>query len=107
MQDAGEAAGGRRLGRRVEEQVHGLVRLHLDGQEQRRLALRDLLQQVATLGVALRQGRQLLGELQQQLQPVLVRHGGEIVGDLLQAGMERAPYGLPGTGCPVTGCRPG
>jgi hypothetical protein len=39
-------------------------------------------------GVPAGQGRQLLGELQQQLQPLLVRHGGEVVGDLLQPGIE-------------------
>ena len=40
-------------------------------------------------GVALGQGRQILGVLQQQLQPVLVRHGGEVLDDLLQPGVKR------------------
>ncbi len=100
VQDGGEAAGGRRFGRGLEEQVHGRVRLDLDGQEKRRLAFGHGLEQVTVLGVALGQGRQVLGELQQQLQPVLVRHGGEVVDDLLQPGMEGAPL----TGGGVTGC---
>ncbi len=73
---------------RLEEQVHGRVRPDLDRQEQRRLAFGHGLEQVAVLGVALGQGRQVLGELKQQLQPVLVRHGIEVVDDLLQPGME-------------------
>ena len=93
VQDGGEAAGGRRLGRSVEVQVHLLVRLDLNRQEQRRLALRDRLHPVPVPGVALRQGRQVLGELQQQLQPVLVRQAAEIVGDLLQPGIQRGAAG--------------
>ena len=76
-------------GGRVEEQVHGRVGFDLDGQEQRRLAFRHRLEQVVMLGVAVGQGGQLLGELQQQLQPLLARHGVEVVDDLLQPGIER------------------
>ena len=75
---------------RLEEQVNGRVRLDLDGQEKRRLAFGHGFEQVTVLGVALGQGRQVLGVLQQQLQPVPVRHGGEVVDDLLQPGMERS-----------------
>ena len=45
------------------------------------------------LGVTLGQGRQVLGILQQQLQPVLVLYRGEVVDDLLQLGVDRS-HGL-------------
>ena len=53
--------------------MHGLVArvLDLDGEEQRRLALVDLLHRVGRVGVALRSVGQLLRELEQQLQPFL------------------------------------
>ena len=99
VQDGGETAGGRGFGRRLEEQVHRVVRPDFHRQEQRRLALGHGLEQVAVRGVALGQGRQLLGELQQQLQPVPVRHVVEVVGDLLQPGMQGgAACGLCGHG---------
>src|SRR5579875_673254 len=88
VQDAREAARGRRLPRRVEEQVHRPVVIYLDGQEERRLALRDLLQQLAVAGVPRRQRRQLVGEFQEELQPLLAGKRAEIVGDLLQARVE-------------------
>ena len=94
MQDGGEATGGRGLGRRIEVQVDRFIGFDLHGQEQRRLALRYRLHPVPVPGVALRQGRQVLGELQQQLQPVLVRHVVEVVDDLLQPRIERAGHGL-------------
>ena len=71
--------------------MHLLVRLDLNRQEQRRLALRDRFHPVPVPGVAFRQGRQVLGELQQQLQPVLVRHVAEVVDDLLQPRVQRGP----------------
>ena len=79
VQDAGEAAGRRRGRWGVEEQVHDRSRrrrrrLDLDGQEQRRLALLDLLHQLGVPGVPLGQRRQPVAELQQQLQPVGRRH---------------------------------
>jgi uncharacterized protein YecE (DUF72 family) len=89
LQDGGEAPGRGRLRRRVEEQVHGLVRRDLDGQEQRGLALRHRLEQVVPLGVPRGQRGQFLRELEQQLQPVLVRHRVEVVDDLLQPGVQR------------------
>ena len=93
-QDGGEAAGGRRFLGCLEEQVHDRVGLDLDGQEKRRLAFGYGLEQVAVLGVALGQGGQVPGELQQQLQPVAVREVVEVVGDLLEPGMERGGHGL-------------
>jgi hypothetical protein len=60
-------------------QVHGGVRVHLDGQEQRRLAFRHGLEQVVVRGVTGGQGRQLVCELQQQLQPFGFRDGAEFV----------------------------
>jgi hypothetical protein len=86
VQDAGEAASRRRFRGRVEEQVNGVVLADLDGKEQRGLAFRYRLEQVVVVGVALRQAGQVRGELQQQLQPVLAAHGGEVVDDLLQPG---------------------
>ncbi len=80
--------------RGVEEQVRGAVVAHLDRQEQRRLALRHRLQQVAVLRVAGRERRQLVGELQQQLQLLLARDRGELVDDVLQPGVERGGHGL-------------
>src|SRR5215475_4665163 len=85
---AGEPASCRCFLRRIEEQVHGRVRVDLDGQEQRRLAFRHRLEQVMLRGVTGRQGRQPLGELQQQLQPFGFRDGIELAGDLLQPGVE-------------------
>ena len=79
--------------------MNRVVRFDLHGQEQRRLALRDRLHPVPVLGVAFGQGRQVLGELQQQLQAVLVRHVAEVVDDLLQPGVQRgAAYRLGGHG---------
>src|SRR5206468_2369864 len=49
-EDPGEAPGGGRLGRHVEEQVHPLVVVDLGGQEERRLALDHLLHEVALPG---------------------------------------------------------
>jgi putative spermidine/putrescine transport system permease protein len=98
-QDGGEAAGGGRLGGRVEEQADGLVRFDLDGQEQRGLAFRHRLEQAVLLGVAGGQRGQLLGELQQQLEPVLGRDVVEVVDDLGEPGMQRASgHGLSGHG---------
>jgi hypothetical protein len=74
----------------VEEQANGAVLIHLGSQEERRLALRHLLEQVAVLGVPGGQGRQVLRELQQQLQRLRAGDGAEVPGDLLQAGIERA-----------------
>src|SRR5260370_34494308 len=85
-----EAAGGRGLPRRVEEEVNSAVVVNLDRQEQRRLALRHLLQQIRALRIAGGQRRQLLGELQQQLQPFSGRDRAEVLGNILQAG-ERGP----------------
>ena len=64
------------------------IRIHLYREEQRRLAFRHGLQQIALRREAVGQGRQLVRELQQQLQPFGVRDGTELVGDLLQPGME-------------------
>jgi len=47
------------------------------------IALRHRLQQIRVLGVAGRQRRQVLGELEQQLKSVTVRKGAEIVSNLL------------------------
>ena len=74
VQYAGEAASRRRLPGRVEEQVDGVVLGHLDGEEQRALAFRYRLEQVAVVGVAAGQSGQVLGELQQQLEPVFVAY---------------------------------
>ena len=41
-------------------------------------------------GVALREGRQIIGELQQELEPLLAGQRGEVVDDLRQARVERA-----------------
>ena len=65
------------------------VRFHLGGQEERGLAFRHRLEQIVLLGVAGRERRQLLGELQQQLQPVLAHDGVEVVGYPLQPGIQR------------------
>jgi putative spermidine/putrescine transport system permease protein len=96
VQDGREAAGGRRLGGRVEEQADDVVRFDLDRQEQRRLAFRHRFQHAVLLGVAGRQRGQLLGELQQQLEPVLGRDVVEVLDDLLQPGVQR--HGLSGHG---------
>src|SRR6266536_241175 len=93
VQDACEAAGGRCLPRRVKEEVNDAVVVNLDRHEQRCLALRYLLQQVLVPGVPGGQRRQLLGELQQQLQPFFVRDRAEVPGDLLQPGIEGARAG--------------
>jgi hypothetical protein len=90
VEDAGKAAGGRRLRRGIEEQVNRATVVHLDGQEQRRLAFGHPLQQVAVPGVAGGQGWQFLGELQQQLQPFVARDRTEVLDDLPQARVERA-----------------
>ena len=53
------------------DRLVGLVALgHLDREEQRGLALRDPLEQLVVAGVPLGQRRQLVAELQQQLQPL-------------------------------------
>jgi len=88
VQNAREAAGGRRLQGRVEEQVNRRVRFYLGRQEERGLAFRHRLEQIVPLGVVRRERRQLLGELQQQLQPVLGHDGVEVVGYLLQPGIQ-------------------
>jgi hypothetical protein len=95
VEDAGEAAGGRRLSRGVEEQVNGARVVDLDGEEQRRLAFWDLLEQVTVPGVPGGHGRQLLGILQQQLQPLPALQRGELLGDVAQPRIERAS----GHGC--------
>ncbi len=78
------------LRRGVEEQVNRAAVVHLDGQEQRRLALGRSLKQVAVPGVASGRGWQFLGELKQHLQPLVARDRAEVPGDLLQARIERA-----------------
>jgi DNA-binding HxlR family transcriptional regulator len=89
LQDAGEPACGRRLRRRVEEQVHHVAIVHLNREEQRRLALGHLFQQVPPVRVALRESRKVVGELQQQLEPLLAGHRREVVDDLRQARVQR------------------
>ena len=88
MQDAGKAAGRRCFTGRVEEQADGAVLAKLDSEEQRGLTFRYRLKQAVVFGVALGEAGQFLGELKQQLQPVLVTDGGEVVDDLLQPGIE-------------------
>ena len=86
----GEAArGGRLRGSGDEEADRGLragLTLEFDGQEQRGLTLHDLLHLGLVAVVALRQGGQLVGELEQQLELLGVGHPGEIVDDLGQGG---------------------
>jgi hypothetical protein len=54
----------------------------LDREEHRRLALRHRLHRVGVAGVALRQIRQLLAELEQELQPVTLAERLEVLDDL-------------------------
>ena len=61
------------------------VVVDLDEDEDRGLALRDPLEQLGVAVVALRQLRQLLRELQQQLQPVGLGELEEVVADLGEA----------------------
>ena len=76
--------------------MHGAVVVHLDREEERRLAFRDLFQQLPVAGVALGERRQVIGELQQELEPLLAGQRGEVVGDLRQARVERARgHGVP------------
>ena len=98
MQDAGEPAGGRglggarrRTGGRPRPRRRG--RLDLDREEERRLALVDLLELVQVPGVPLGQARQLVAELQQQLQPVGAARPREVLGDLGQGAGRAARYG--------------
>jgi hypothetical protein len=69
--------------------VNRVAAVHLDGQEQRRLALGHSLKQVAVPGVASGQGWQFPGKLKQQLQPLIARDRAEVLDDLLQARIER------------------
>jgi hypothetical protein len=73
------------------------VRLHLDREEQRRLALRYLLHGLRGVGVALRQLRQLPGQLEQQLQPVPRADLGELLDQLGELRRQRHadPRSLP------------
>ena len=70
-------------------QVHDAV-LHLDEDEDRRLALGDPLEQVGVIGEAFRKFGQLLRELQQQLKPLALLEREEVVPDLREALGKRA-----------------
>src|SRR5215470_15290144 len=89
MENAGETAGRGRLRGRVEEEMNGAFGVDLNGEEQRRLALRHRLEQVMMVGKAGRQGRQVMRELQEELQPVTIRKGNEVLGYLLQPRIKR------------------
>ncbi len=74
-----------------------VVVVDLDGEEQRRLALVHLLHGARGVGVALRQLRELLGELEEQLEPLLRRDVGEVVHQLreLRRKAHTEPRSLP------------
>ncbi|KFC52191.1 hypothetical protein GY12_08260 [Micrococcus luteus] len=86
----GEAARGGCLRGSGDEEAHRGLRagltLELDGQEQRGLTLHDLLHLGLVAVVAFRQRRQLVRELQQQLELLGIGHPGEVVDDLGQGG---------------------
>src|SRR5215472_15529653 len=89
MENARETTGRGGLRGRVEEEMNGAFRVDLNGEEQRRLALRHRLEQVRMVREAGRQGRQVAGELQKELQPVTIRKGYEVLGYLLQLRIKR------------------
>ena len=94
MQDAREAARRRRLGGGVEEEVddpavEGGALADLDGEEERGLALVDALERVEVTRLPLREARQLVAELEQQLELEVVARRAEVVGDLGQGRGQR------------------
>jgi hypothetical protein len=71
------------------------VGVHLDRQEQRRLALVHLLHGVGRVGVARGQLGQLPRELQQQLQPILGPDVGEVIDEFRELRGKRCGHADP------------
>src|SRR6056297_608139 len=82
-QDRGEAAGGGRLGRGVEPDGNPAV-VHLAREEQRRLALLDLLEAVSLRRQLVGEGRKLVRVLEEELEPQGARCALELVDHVLQ-----------------------
>ena len=103
VQDAGEAAGRRGLGRSVEEEVHVALLerralVDLDGQEERRLALVDALELVEVTGIPLGQRGQLVTELEEQRELEVVARRAEVVGDLGERARQGVSFARCGAG---------
>ena len=93
MEHSGEPAGGRGLLGCLEVEPDALRRVavglfRLDGEEQRRLALHYLLEQLRVVPEPLRKFRKPLRELKEQLQPLCFGQGLEIVDNVRQCGGE-------------------
>jgi len=91
VQDTCESPGGGCFSRRLEVEPHavrrtGVVLFRLNGQEQRRLALDDLLKEFRVVLQPVRKLGEPLGELQQQLQPLGFGQGLEVVNYFRQRG---------------------
>ena len=63
--------------------------VHLDHEEQRRLALLDPLEQLGVSGVPRGQLGKTIAEVEQQGEPVTSRQGCEVLGDLIQGRRKR------------------
>ena len=96
VEDSGEPAGGRGLGGRIGVDADHSVR-HFGGHEQRRLALRNRLEPLGVRRDPFRQRRQRVGVLEEHLEPVAWRCGGEVLDDLGEGRWQRAVAHVAGS----------
>ncbi len=86
VQNPGESASGGSFRRSLEEEANESIVVDLDGEEQWCLALVHLLELLGSVQVTRRQRREVVAELEQQLQTVLGLQGVEVLGQLSHRG---------------------